>query len=376
MTSGVDKWFKIAVNIKYLDISTVLQIGQSFRWVYNGETNEYISSINLDHDKTFDIVKLKQDDKFMYYTSVNNNNNKQLLHTWVRSYFLLDIDRKQLFEHWKIKDPKHFSNLSHIEPLCSSCCILQQDPWETLLSFICSSNNNISRITKMCHTLTELAGDEIPNCDQLSPLYTFPNSGQIIKVLTESILRENGFGYRAKYIIETAKKIVDLKLKDGMMELSDSQYLKWKISGSPYLEAREFALAFSGVGPKVADCFLLMGMGYHDVVPVDVHVNRIAQRDYKITSGSSNNKKTQIAKLKLEYTKYPTTRRKINFDLDLIRLFFRDLWGAYSGWAQAIFFAKEVGSTSGIVDGSVSKRKLLIKTEDDNSAVTKRIKVK
>jgi N-glycosylase/DNA lyase len=77
--------------------------------------------------------------------------------------------------------------------------------------------------------------------------YNFPSLDQINNPKTESILRELGFGYRAKYIANTAKMI-----KSEHPELGE----KWlhSLRDVPYHEAKASLMELSGVGPKVADC--------------------------------------------------------------------------------------------------------------------------
>lgn len=83
--------------------------------------------------------------------------------------------------------------------------------------------------------------------DDDTEFYTFPTLDQIITSNTESILRELGFGYRAKYIANTAKMI-----KSEHPELGE----KWlhSLRDTPYHEAKASLMGLSGVGPKVADC--------------------------------------------------------------------------------------------------------------------------
>jgi endonuclease-3 len=45
----------------------------------------------------------------------------------------------------------------------------------------------------------------------------------------------------------------------------------------PMVEARNYLLGFSGIGPKTANCILLFSK-LHAVFPVDTHIHRIAIR--------------------------------------------------------------------------------------------------
>lgn len=63
----------------------------------------------------------------------------------VRDYFNLSVDLAGLYEKWSSRDP-HFKKIAL---KFAGIRMLRQDPWENLLSFICSSNNNIVRISQM-----------------------------------------------------------------------------------------------------------------------------------------------------------------------------------------------------------------------------------
>ena len=189
-------------------------------------------------------------------------------------YFRLDVSLNSLFNDKWIPNDKNFKKLSP-----QGIRILAQEPWETLVSFICSSNNNISRITKMCHSLCTNYGNEVCTYDG-NKFYSFPTSDELASKATESELRELGFGYRAKYIIETAKKVVKDR-RDGDYK-TDSAYFEHLRSKFTYEEMREHLMSYVGVGPKVADCVCLMGFRMDEIVPVDVHIGRIATRDYRM----------------------------------------------------------------------------------------------
>ncbi len=88
----------------------------------------------------------------------------------------------------------------------------RQDPVECLFSFICSSNNNISRIKKMLDTLREQYGDFLFQDSEGSKYFSFPSLDRLAEI-DEMELRKYGFGYRAKFIVKSAK-ILQVQLHD------------------------------------------------------------------------------------------------------------------------------------------------------------------
>lgn len=71
--------------------------------------------------------------------------------------------------------------------------VLRQDPLECLIQFICSSNNNIQRITKMVDFISS-KGIFLGNVGGFD-FFEFP-SLEKLAMLSETELREAGFGYR------------------------------------------------------------------------------------------------------------------------------------------------------------------------------------
>lgn len=137
--------------------------------------------------------------------------------------------------------------------------ILNQDPWETLISFIISQNNNIPRIKGCIENLTRVLGENLGYSSDGRGLYSFPKPETLAKA-EPADLAPCRLGYRDKYLIEAAR-----------------QYLEW---GMP--EDAEGLLKFSGVGPKVANCIALFGMGLIDSFPIDVWMRRVMNRLYEI----------------------------------------------------------------------------------------------
>ncbi|KAL3233533.1 N-glycosylase/DNA lyase [Nakaseomyces bracarensis] len=335
-----------------LRLENVLQTGQAFRWIL--EEGIYTTTMRIIPGK-YSIIALSQDlnTGCITFDTPNENIGIDTVQNHLRNYFRLEVDLHSIHQNqWLAKDQK-FKMLEH-----KGIRILGQEPWETLVSFICSSNNNIGRISKMCHALAQNFGDYIGKFQERD-YYSFPTSNQLAENATESTLRDLGFGYRAKYIIETAKKFVQAKQEVGVD--NDTDFLQKIAKEKDYLEVREFLMGFCGVGPKVADCACLMGLKMDEVVPIDVHVGRIAKRDYSISAS-----KKELQAIKSRYDQLPITKKKINLELDFIRLKFVELWGTHAGWAQGLLFFRETEKNS----NSPKKRTKL----DETTVISKKLK--
>lgn len=114
------------------------------------------------------------------------------------------------------------------------------------------------------------------------PYYDMPSPAALVDPKVEMHLRELGFGYRAKYLHQTAL-MISRDHGDGWLDslrnpespimgckvLSAGEMLPGGREG--YRTAHEELLSLQGVGPKVADCVCLMGLGWGEAVPVDTH---------------------------------------------------------------------------------------------------------
>lgn len=354
----MSKFAQIKIANGELYLENVLQAGQAFRWVLNEVKNHYSSTMKIGSKGRYSVVILRQPSpEVLEYASLDNSCDLKVLKEHLVKYFRLEVSLHDLHsKQWLPND----SRFEDFKP--KGVRMLGQEPWETLVSFICSSNNNISRITKMCHGLSTNYGNKLGTFDSLD-YFSFPTSDEIANKASEEQLRELGFGYRAKYIMETAKQMVQDKKEKGFTD--DTQFLEYLGSHMTYEQMREHLMTYTGIGPKVADCICLMGLRMDEVVPVDVHVGRIAKRDYQFQA-----KKSDMKDLAERYKSMPITRKKINFELDLIRLMFLKKWGPYAGWAQGVLFSNEIGKTSGVTStGVIKRRKLEVKVEVSNDVV-------
>ncbi|QIB70398.1 8-oxoguanine DNA glycosylase [Aminipila butyrica] len=153
--------------------------------------------------------------------------------------------------------------------------ILRQEPWETVVSFIISQNNNIPRIKKCIQGLCSQFGQPAGSF-RGKDYFSFPTA-QTLARLTETDLASIKLGYRAKYIIETARQVAaDRAIAVGKTEILTLD----RLAEAELEQAYQYLTNLCGVGPKVANCILLFGLGKHESFPIDVWVRRVMSRLY------------------------------------------------------------------------------------------------
>ncbi|KAF5875421.1 putative n-glycosylase dna lyase protein [Botrytis fragariae] len=364
----ISEWRKLPVSLAELCIDTTLRCGQSFRW--KKAVDEDYWSCTL-HGR---IISLKQDSTHLHYRTTFPEIKVPLNHqplvkeeelededdteSLLRHYLNLSPNLTELYEQWSSVDP----NFKKRAPKFTGVRILKQDAWEALVGFICSSNNNIIRISQMVNNLCLHYGPLIGHIDD-QPFHDFPQPEALTGSGVESHLRVLGFGYRARYIAQTAS-IVASKPKGWLENLRNPETFDKPFEGEipaggrpGYRKAHEELLELQGVGPKVADCVCLMGLGWGEAVPVDTHVWQIAQRDYKFGKGKHKS---------LTKATY-----------DAIGDHFRGLWGKEAGWAHSVLFAADLKAFS---DKLVSKVEVKVDEleikQEDGDVLEKKVAVK
>lgn len=167
--------------------------------------------------------------------------------------------------------------------------------------------------------------------------HDFPSPQALTGKDVESRLRGLGFGYRAKYIYNTAVMVANEREEGWLDTLRNPESPAFGMEPAHggemrpegregYRIAHEQLLELQGVGPKVADCVCLMGLGWGEAVPVDTHVWQIAQRDYKFGRGAHK------------------TLNKATYDA--VGNHFRKLWGKEAGWAHSVLFTADLKTFS------------------------------
>tara|TARA_E500000331_G_scaffold27808_1_gene23604 strand:- start:1205 stop:2041 length:837 start_codon:yes stop_codon:yes gene_type:complete len=227
---------------KQIDLKATLDGGQAFRW--HQHKNGFRGIIG--HSSFYIFKKNKK----IYLQSDNLTNEKFQL---VKNYLDLEYDLNLLTRNFK-----NNLFLSNLFKKYFGLRILKQDPWETVVCFITSSVSNISKIKRNVNDLCISTGDKV-NSGKYD--FAFPGPEKIINFGEEN-LRKLGFGFRAPYIIDASKKVIN---KD--IVLSDLFNFSYQKSLNELTE-------INGVGRKVADCIMTYGLQREDVFAVDRWVRR------------------------------------------------------------------------------------------------------
>ena len=170
---------------------------------------------------------------------------------WCR-YFALDVDYPALLARYQAGNRRLAACVAENPGIR----VLRQPFFETLCTFILSQNNNIPRIRGLVERLCALCGSPLGNGQ-----YAFPTPEQLA-ACTEEQLATLRAGWRAAYLADAAQKVLDpLPGPEALAAL-------------PLEDARAALMTIHGVGPKVADCTLLYGLGRWDAFPLDVWMKR------------------------------------------------------------------------------------------------------
>lgn len=239
----------ILQNADEFDLIQTFECGQCFRWdagadgVYTGVHKGYVLRIG------------QQGNSVTFY----HTTRAEFESVWA-PYFDLKNDYKAI-QATLSRDPV----LAQAIQAGKGIRILAQEPFETLISFIISANNNIPRIKGIIERLCTEFGEAIPNQDGI--YYAFPTA-EALAVLSRSELAPIRAGFRDNYILDAAQKVAG-----GALDLT-------ALYGMDYDSAKNELKKVKGVGDKVADCVLLFGYGKYNAFPVDVWVRRVLAHYY------------------------------------------------------------------------------------------------
>ncbi|HEX9026863.1 MAG TPA: DNA glycosylase [Clostridium sp.] len=285
----------IIKDVKNFKLKQIFECGQIFRFEEIAEDN----FIAIAFGKLIEVKQDKED--IIIYNTTEDEFNK----IWLK-YFDLDRDysiiKEEISKDILLKQSIEFGD---------GVRVLNQDPFEMLISFIISARNNIPSIKKTVNKISIKWGKKIEYKDKT--YYTFPCISDIKDATLEEI-QETGASFRSKYLIDTIKNAYSSKMEKGNSNIDEeNSSMKYDLDYIKSLnddECHNALQEFKGVGAKVADCIMLFSMEKTSAFPVDVWVKRAMIHFYGAEDSSLNK----------------------------IRIFARSKFGEVAGFAQQYLF--------------------------------------
>ena len=253
-----------------IDLDKIAASGQCFRWT-PGPVGGYIVPTG---GRCGAIYRLEDEVHIREYTIPDENPldpaavDARALWGHYLGQFDPTSDYWDAVDLWTAREPDAY--LARAARAADGMRILHQEPFETLISFIISQNNNIPRIKRTIEALCRKFGRRryIPTIRGNFPgaeWWDFPAAEALTD---ERALQGLGLGYRAPYIAAAGRAVVE-----GRLDFRE-------LGVMPYAEARAVLKMIPGVGDKVADCVCLYGLGHIEAFPVDVHIRRVLEREF------------------------------------------------------------------------------------------------
>ena len=234
-----------------IDLKGTLMGGQAFRW--RRDSNGWFSGVVQSS-----IIKLHATgDGIEVRTALPEQQARLLL----SSYFRLDDDLKEIYS--EICRDENIARLVRKYP---GLRLLRQDPWECLVCFLCSANNNINQISRIADRLANAFGSPIELDGDRGN--AFPTPAQFVSAGPRR-LKDLRLGLKRGENIYKAS----LEVVEGLLDLEE-------LRAGGLKAARQRLLKCVGVGDKIANCVLLFSLDKLDAFPIDRHIGRALALEY------------------------------------------------------------------------------------------------
>ncbi|WP_148685558.1 DNA glycosylase [Candidatus Nitrosocosmicus hydrocola] len=278
-----------------IDIHSTINSGQYFLWEKRNN-----SWYGIYEESVLKITLPENNDNLIHeYDSFPGIGN------WHQHVFRFDDKYDEIIDEISRKDQV----VKNITKKYIGLRIMRQKPIQCIVSFLCSSNNNIPRIRLILRNLSRNFGKKVEWNN--NTFYTFPTL-KTLSTISQAELLHCGFGYRAEYVRKSVKSIVDQEI--DMQLIKDSDYTK----------SKQEILKLSGVGEKIADCILLFSFDKIEAFPMDTWIIKLFQEKLgRIIVLDSELKIND----KITPNQYKLVSKKI-----------REHYGKYSGYAQQFLY--------------------------------------
>ncbi|MGL4454000.1 MAG: DNA-3-methyladenine glycosylase family protein [Sarcina sp.] len=291
-------------GVKNFDLEQTLECGQCFRWEKVAENNYIGVAFNR-------VLEAIQDGNTITFY---NTNEQDFQNIWMK-YFSLNRDytkiKTQLSEDPTLREAIEYG---------SGIRVLNQEPFEMVISFIISARNSVPMISKTVNEISKRWGEKLEYNGK--EYFAFPKKEVLAKITIEE-MKDAGGSFRSRYIIDTSDKITKCEeIKAGKLSIDDQEkflelYDLDRIISLDDEECHKALQNYSGIGSKVADCIMLFSMEKTSAFPVDRWVQRAMMHFYNAR----------------------------DLSLPKIRIFGRDRFGEFAGAAQQylFYYTKEKG---------------------------------
>ena len=283
----------LPVDRATLNLQSSLFNGQVFTWTKDDAAQEYRGTIK----STYVSLRYSKEGmiEFTGYPDAMNNIEALLV-----DYFNLEFNYKEAFKAETTNANEFMVAYKRAEGMR----VIRQDPWECLIGFIISQNNNIKRISSIMNKLKTEYGKLVYDAGTRS-FHAFPELETLLG-LEEDDFRAIGCGYRAKYLYSSIRRI---------HEKGGAPYLL-KLRTQPREHVIKELTGLHGIGMKVADCIALFSLDQFESVPIDTHM------------------------LQIYYRVFEKSNTKRNYDY--IANFYRKQLGKYAGIKHSFMFTLEL----------------------------------
>ncbi len=238
------------------DLAMTMECGQAFRWkqVTSPDVGDHFEGIIFGN-----LVRARQEGSGVLFTS--DPDPPSAFKPVLEDYLGLNHDLDNIYS-----DLGEDAVLAPLFEKYPGLRILRQDPWECLVSFICSANNNIKRISQNVEDISATYGRRIAVSGG-EGRWAFPSPHALAEV-GEQAFRNLRIGYKAEYIDKTAQIVAS-----GQVDL-------FSLREASFDEALDAVTSLPGVADKIGNCVALFSLDKLESFPVDVHIERAVEREY------------------------------------------------------------------------------------------------
>ena len=257
---------RLAINQPF-DLETSLMMGQAFRWypldaAFYPDRSQWFSGVlgdNLIHIR-------RTEDGVEYRAGGPNGATDADLNDLLSRYFRLDDDIEAIYAYLCERDPQ----MEKLVEDHRGMRVLRQDPWECLVSYICSKSNKITSIRQCVEEIATMSRQTVRLGDDERHIFPTPQVVTAAGVGGLTVLDLKG-RFRNSFppaIYSAAERICN-----GDLDLDELMRL-------PYSGVKRELLDCKGIGHKIADCVALMSLDKLDAFPVDTHIKKAVQTRY------------------------------------------------------------------------------------------------